>query len=911
MLRADTAELRAVVSANHRSGERRRAMAVAADPVWDGPERIEAAGRPVRVVGCRSPLAIRAALVDHGRRAAQARPGDDGAPGELLLILTDCAGTELGLDVRARLVKGDIVPLDPYASVLALFRATVLDPQLVTQRWLVDDLIALAPTDGWPDRQPASGVLDIDLAWRTWHEVRLRVDEPPASLDDVLALGSRPEVAGALTDLPAERRHQLADRWAGGQAGAGDTRLVPVLVDLVAAGRGGDLAVLGLVAQVLWAPTDDPVIASSQAVAKARLEGLFGRDRLDDRAAAAWAEAAVTALRDDPGASGASGASTVLDAAERTLAAADCAGLALLSGQLPLGFEQRLATLGRALVARDLVAAEAALAAVRAHTHGLQRGHRVLMAEAAVRLLRRSVSSPASGTPPPASGFADAVEAYVADGSWVDAACRLLTEGDQVPDLAAAYQSICDEATAQQAARSRRFAGLLAEWSKAEPLADRRFVPVEDLLDRIVAPVATVAPVLLVVCDGLALPVSHDLVGDLWAQGWGSVTPADLDRWPVGVATLPTVTNVSRASLLCGRRVVGGQAEERDGFTTHPALRAASPPTAPPVLWHKAGLVAPNGVALPDEVRRAVADPGQRVVGVVVNSVDDHLSRGDQVRVGWDLLALRPLSWLLDAAAEAGRVVIVTADHGHVLQGPASVSRPHAGGGERWRVTPPPPADDEIEVAGPRVLAGDGRVVLPVDDRLRYGGFKHGYHGGATPDEVLVPVEVLARLAPDGWVPRPVRAPRWWSGQPDRVVPAVTPIEPRQPVVRPSTPSPPSPESVPSPSPSVGTGGGWVAALLASAAFQAHRQRIRLPRPIADDRLRTYLEAIVANGGSIPLAVLASRTGEPPDSLRLALSLVQRLLNLDGSAVLVVQAATVVLNRELADMQFEIAERPA
>ncbi len=82
---------------------------------------------------------------------------------------------------------------------------------------------------------------------------------------------------------------------------------------------------------------------------------------------------------------------------------------------------------------------------------------------------------------------------------------------------------------------------------------------------------------------------------------------------------------------------------------------------------------------------------------------------------------------------------------------------------------------------------------------------------------------------------------------------------------------------------------------------------MRLPRPIPEERLHRYLAAIEANGGAIPLAALASRVGEPADTLRMALALVQRLLNVDGAEVLAVRAdATVELNRELASLQFGV-----
>jgi len=99
----------------------------------------------------------------------------------------------------------------------------------------------------------------------------------------------------------------------------------------------------------------------------------------------------------------------------------------------------------------------------------------------------------------------------------------------------------------------------------------------------------------------------------------------------------------------------------------------------------------------------------------------------------------------------------------------------------------------------------------------------------------------------------------------------------------------------------------WSDRLLAAPAFLAHRGHARLPRPLPDDRLRGYLDAIDRNGGTISLEALAARTGEPPDTLRMALTLVQRLVNLDGSEVLAVRAdGSVILNRELAELQFDV-----
>ena len=68
---------------------------------------------------------------------------------------------------------------------------------------------------------------------------------------------------------------------------------------------------------------------------------------------------------------------------------------------------------------------------------------------------------------------------------------------------------------------------------------------------------------------------------------------------------------------------------------------------------------------------------------------------------------------------------------------------------------------------GPRVLGGDGAVIVPWNETLCYGASKHGYHGGVTPQEVLTPVLVFARggAAPDGWLPSELAPPAWWTGE--------------------------------------------------------------------------------------------------------------------------------------------------
>lgn len=87
--------------------------------------------------------------------------------------------------------------------------------------------------------------------------------------------------------------------------------------------------------------------------------------------------------------------------------------------------------------------------------------------------------------------------------------------------------------------------------------------------------------------------------------------------------------------------------------------------------------------SLAPEVRAAIANQKQQVVGVVYNAVDDHLSGPDRsTSVGrWRICAC---FCLLREAREARRVVIITADHGHLLED--GTTQIPGGESDRWRL---------------------------------------------------------------------------------------------------------------------------------------------------------------------------------------------------------------------------------
>jgi len=102
------------------------------------------------------------------------------------------------------------------------------------------------------------------------------------------------------------------------------------------------------------------------------------------------------------------------------------------------------------------------------------------------------------------------------------------------------------------------------------------------------------------------------------------------------LAALPTLTQVSRASLFVGRITVGQQAEERA------ALAAAFGPQAR--LLHTADLRAGSGASVDPAVVAALDDPPVPLVAAGVNIIDAALDRGD------------PCAWrsTLGCAAPAG-----------------------------------------------------------------------------------------------------------------------------------------------------------------------------------------------------------------------------------------------------------------
>lgn len=926
------------------------AIALRAEPRWaGGPCRVD--GRRVVVAGCLSPLAVRAALTDWTSR----RPRRDE---DLLVVLCDLADAELGADVLARFTPARVLGLEPWKAAAALFGVRHLDAAFrKDDGWIADALLAHVPAE-LARPMTAGGVLTVEVALDALARVLLGADQ--LTVDAVLDAAARPAAfAGFDGAEPAARSGMLgALRHRHGALGA----LVAAVLE---SGQGADLLAIGLAARAVYGVGDhdggkaaghlearcaNVAISPAVGAALARrseevVAGLFSAER--DRANVVLAEGADLATR---------------ISADHVEA----------SDWLPAGFDRRISvaagligTVLDALAAPAGAPAAGAGGGVAAAISGLDDAvgrvgaHRYSSApagatrhdhlEMAARLTAW-LATPPVGAEGMAS-FEDAAARYADSSAWVDRARRRLWHGDADPGVGATYRRVLDAVVARRGGENQRFAERLASWTVPPSAPSTRprpgVVAVEDVAAEVLAPLAAKAPLLFVVLDGCGLASFAEIAPQLSEAGYREVArtgagSGGVGRRLTGVAALPTVTEVSRASLVAGRLDRGDQDHERRAFAGNAVLRVGGRAAA---FFHQNRLLGPAGSSLAAEVDAALGPGGPPVVGVVINTIDDQLKRGtfaDELR----LVDLHALVSLLEAARTHGRTVVISADHGHVLAQPdaggAGAFQGGGTGGERWRVADRPPGPNEVVLRGERVrLGGEGGVLAPWDDDFRYGAKAGGYHGGATPEEVLVPVAVFTPAgipAPSGWEHAAQVPPLWWDlrldGSVDGSVGAdgaaggtTAPVRggsrrrpPAKPVDEAQVPMfdlPPvvaGPPPVPEVTPAAAGGTGapaWIDALLASDVWKLQKGAAgRAPLP--EDRVRSVLAAVARRGTVTSFAALATDAGVPMARLGGFLVHLARVLNVDGYAVLDVDAGAgeVRLSLPVLAQQFEIPVAP-
>ena len=844
-------------------GAPRQALAYAWPHPWSGGESIEVGGRTLPLRYCGSNLEVREALA-----------ADGDTPAVLLIGLPENA---LGQDILARFARHRLLHVDRWQLVQDAYGVRQVDPRLFPLQWLpamLLDAISARP------RTPAP-VLTLEDAMATClaFSFGLPIEQPGLEEFARTCEANHAQWLAIAQEQRAPFRQHLL-----GQFGP----LADAFVAAMENGNGHAITAIGLACDVLYADQAEKV--PSLRDARVRLESRLGGHRLQAADGKRWARLAQELVGEVPEA----GRVSIERMASELLHAVGADEHLALSSVLALGLDARLDRLGdaieRFLRAPDaLVEVEAATAHALAHRHALRNQPGPEAARMAARLCRSLVDDIA--------GTADThpVGRYLGHGAWQDWARRSL-RGVRPERFARAVTKLLDQVALARREQDEAFASsLLTALRLGE--APAGLTPVESALDRVVAPLASQVPVLLVVLDGMSVDVSLAMSQALLSRGWSAW---DRRREPLAMlATVPSVTECSRTSLLSGRLARGVARQEAQAFEAHEGLRRVSRSGQPPQLFHKAGVEQSH--QLSPEVAAAIAGTTSQVVAVVINAIDDTLAKSDQIRIDWNIDTIPLLAEVLDQAARAGRAVVLTSDHGHVLERDSTL-RP-GGAGERYRAAVIPAAEGELLADGPRVRAlMDSAIVVPWREDIRYAVKKNGYHGGVSRQEMIVPLGIWTppslELPEADYVPSMPTRPAWWDAD-GQVAP------PQSVAARPPTKRKADEASgdlfVPR------QASGLADALLASSIFG--HQQARMGRVALDpQRLAALVRTLEEGGGRARVEKLARAIEMPVVRMRGVVSILQRTLNIDGFPVVTFEQATgtVLLDLPLLRTQFQL-----
>ncbi|MBO9539708.1 BREX-2 system phosphatase PglZ [bacterium] len=848
---------------------------------WQGASELRVGNETWTVAVCETPLAVSVALSERPEASPMA-------------VLTRLTEADLTQDILVRFPRRELVRLKPWELVQDRFRAKQLDPRLIKHTWMAECLLRLEPLGGYPP-SPA-GILSLDSAWDQVLklELGLSTGRPDAAM--VLAWSLDPLAMARYGALEPEVRAAIRSRFAETAGPLGN-----VLGAALEGASRDKLIAIGCVCEVLFA---SQAMAEPDGIrAQGRLESQIGDAALTPEMAKQWAVAAIGLLDD----LSETQARTTLQHAEWLLADLKAEGFASLSSVLSMGFHARLGLFADRLEAAATGKSPASdvaslLQEVEAHRDARLHAERLERLKMAVRLARYVERNPSVAA---SASLSQAASRYRSEESFVDWARSQLIGGDEHAGVSKAISVLLKAVKSRREAQNREFACLLADWNLA-PTASPDLMPIEQALTGLMAPLAEQAPLLVVVLDGMSMAVFRPVQESVERAGWCELGDPQGRRFPMLLTTLPSVTECGRSSLLSGSLKLGKSADEKSAFETHPDLVRLAP-SAPPLLFHKAQIQDSAEFGLAPDLRAAISDRRRRVVGVVLNAVDDHLAKSDQVRLRWRLDQFRDLDALLHEARQAGRIVVLTSDHGHILEDGTALLP--GDGAERWKSGGVAPADGELEVRGPRIQALLGRpdMLAPWSEGVRYAAKKNGYHGGATPQEMLVPVGVFGAgvlVSEEALAFKPLPSdvrPSWWSEW-EPVVPAVPAAKPAKKAVLDPTALPLfAPFAAPLDSVS------WVEALLQSSVY-AHQKARAGKAGLAEDGMRKLLAALDKANFAMPRSQLGQALALSELRLRGCLTAAMKLVNVEGFRILDLDEAAqiVTLDLPLLKKQFQL-----
>lgn len=863
---------------------------------------------PVCLVHCTSELAMREALVNH---AAAAR----------LVLLSKFDEIHLAKDVLARLWRNEPQRISPWKTLQQLINVSDIDPRLTqpNSRWIADAM--LSSFNRYHQKIDFGDVLDLENAWRSLAIAYLDYHEVTVDLSSLFKWAVAHDASDLVRDLPVDLKANLGE-WVRPSCPQ-FSGLLEVLLDEK---HADDLLAIGLACSVMFNKRlEASKLVDLQTLFSGR--GLFfgrflsGKKEHEKHLAEFGAEAELTALRliNDGLFKELSGS---LGKAEQILASLDFTDAYEISRILPASFNKRLGNYASALElafkTKEVSGSEHALAMLQNHALATQPAQRIQIdrAKMALRLLRWLVK------PEGDSHSINSILAnYISEGGFVDWARSHIWAGDIHESLSQVYQALTDKAREKREFQNSVFARELIRIARGDQLAGE-FIPVENAIEKIVAPIAQQKPVLFLVLDGMSQAVYRELLRDLLNHNWIELSDSSLaiGQHKCLVAALPTVTEVSRCSLLSGVLSQGLAADEKKAFSQHPLLKKIASTKFPPVLLHKQDIQQPGNGALAGDARSLIAGTEHRVLAVVINAIDDQLGSSSQVSVDWTLERVTLLKQVLEAARESGRVVVITSDHGHVLDHNSQYQNTQSERGERYQLDATQLSDNEVRVAGERVVTATKSVILPWTEQLRYTKTKNmGYHGGGSLQEVVIPlgvfVSITDRESLDGWAEIPRYLPDWWSEDLNLVVEAAKPLP--VPLAK-KTVKTKFTEAVTEKIKDLFDAGtidakantysvDWLDKLFVSAVYEQAKQRAGRSA-IKDEQLKPILELLIQNNNQVMEAALLRHLSIPKVRLPGIMSGAQRLLNIDGYPILSFDRDSQTIKLKIDDLkkQFEL-----
>ena len=532
---------------------------------------------------------------------------------------------------------------------------------------------------------------------------------------------------------------------------------------------------------------------------------------------------------------------------------------------------------------------------------------------------------------PPTETMFRLAESFACEGGFVDRARGLVRGGDTSDALDAAIGHVADAADAYRDQMDRGFGKALVPWN--ETRRSGRVLPIENALGDLAVSFLKEGDrrrLLILLMDGMSWATAAEIILDIRDLGYSPL------RWqppkalrpglpaPM-IAALPTMTEVSRSALFAGRLLQPGEqlSTVRDPERLRENKAFVKAFGDGPTLLLRTEAESLTG-ELTGTARRLV-ESSERVVSVVVNAVDDQLTGKPGYQVAANRTTIKALEPLLTLSRDAGRAVLLIADHGHVTS-----ARPHtsvsAGKTENPRFREldegAPTNDHEVVFSGPNAYVSrkSKRLAALFAETDRYVSQRHvGEHGGASLAEVVTPVlmigsQDLSAIAGEEGEALDVVAypvPAWWhlsvpvekqplvpaqEKMPAKGAKTKTPVATSQ-LVLPSV----APEPVPPPVVPVATISKWAMRLGEVFADLEKPRKQELTK-----RVIPAVELLVEYNGRVAEDVFAGRLGEALRNVGGRVALMAEFLNEDGYQVVVhdVNGKQVRLDMDLLNQFF-------